>query len=190
MGCCQNCFSNLIVTMNYLKSDLIKKQRTFKIGLVSIFLVVFFLTLLFNAIELCSCIFIKLGEEQTGEIDLIFTPYLMSKNVANQKSGFDSFYYNKTTENRNSTFSLDNLNFLNFHDFQKKLENLSFLEGVSPRWIITGHAKNIDNTDNSSFRANIFILDSEIENNITYPFKLIILFIKNKLIKKNFIFIN
>ena len=166
MGCCNNCLSNLIVTMNYLKSDLIKKQRAFKIGLVSIFLVVFFLTLLLNAIELCSCIFIKLSEEQTGEIDLIFTPYLMSKNVANQKSGFDSFFYNKTVENRSSTLNFDNLNFLNFHDVQKKLENLSFIEGVSPRWIITGHAKNIDNTDNSNFRANIFILDSAIENNI------------------------
>ena len=166
MGCCNNCLSNIIVTMNYLKSDLIKKQRAFKIGLVSIFLVVFFLTLLLNAIELCSCIFIKLSEEQTGEIDLIFTPYLMSKNVANQKSGFDSFFYNKTVENRSSTLNFDNLNFLNFHDVQKKLENLSFIEGVSPRWIITGHAKNIDNTDNSNFRANIFILDSAIENNI------------------------
>ena len=166
MGCCNNCLSNLIVTMNYLKSDLIKKQRAFKIGLVSIFLVVFFLTLLLNAIELCSCIFIKLSEEQTGEIDLIFTPYLMSKNVANQKSGFDSFFYNKTVENRSSTLNFDNLNFLNFHDVQKKLENLSFIEGASPRWIITGHAKNIDNTDNSNFRANIFILDSAIENNI------------------------
>ena len=72
MGCCEGFCSNLIVTINYLKSDLIKKQRAFKIGLVSIFLVVFFLTLLFNAIELCSCIFIKLSEEQTSEIDLIF----------------------------------------------------------------------------------------------------------------------
>ena len=166
MGCCNNCLSNFVVTMNYLKSDLIKKQRAFKIGLVSIFLVVFFLTLLLNAIELCSCIFIKLSEEQTGEIDLIFTPYLMSKNVANQKSGFDSFFYNKTVENRSSGLNFNNLNFLNFHDVQKKLENLSFIEGVSPRWIITGHAKHIDNSDNSNFRANIFVLDSSIENNI------------------------
>ena len=101
MGNCNACFSNLIVTINYLKSDLIKKQRAFKIGLVSIFLVVFFLTLLLNAIELCSCIFIKLSEEQTGEIDLIFTPYLTSKSVSKQKSGFDSFFYNKTKEKRN-----------------------------------------------------------------------------------------
>ena len=97
------------------------KSILFKIGLISIFLVVFFLTLLLNAIELCSCIFIKLSEEQTGEIDLILTPYLTSHSVSNQKSGFDSFFYNKTTEKRNSTFNLNNLNFLNFYEIEKKL---------------------------------------------------------------------
>ena len=166
MGCCNICYSNLIVTVNYLKSDLIKKQRSFKIGLISIFLVVFFLTLLLNAIELCSCIFIKLSEEQTGEIDLIFTPYLSGLNVANQKSGFDSFFYNKTSENRNQTLSFDNLNFLNFYDVEKKLANLSFIEGVSPRWIITGHAKKIEDNDTGNFRTNIFIVESTKENNI------------------------
>ena len=166
MGNCNACFSNLIVTINYLKSDLIKKQRAFKIGLVSIFLVVFFLTLLLNAIELCSCIFIKLSEEQTGEIDLLFTPYLTSKSVSKQKSGFDSFFYNKTKEKRNSTFIFGNLNFLNFHEIQKKLENLSYIEGVAPRWIITGNVKKPGEKDNSNFKANMFILDSLIENNI------------------------
>ena len=174
MGCCNNCYSNLIVTINYLKSDLIKKQRAFKIGLISIFLVVFFLTLLLNAIELCSCIFIKLSEEQTGEIDLIITPYLTSHSVTNKKSGFDSFFYNKTSEERNTTFNLNNLNFLNFYEIEKKLENLSYIEGVTPRWMITGKAKNIeeDIKNNDSFRANIFIIDSAIENNIGIARKL------------------
>ena len=92
MGKYNNWYSNLIVTINYLKSDLIKKQRAFKIGLISIFLVVFFLTLLLNAIELCSCIFIKLSEEQASEIDLIFTPFLTKRFVTNQKNSFDSLF--------------------------------------------------------------------------------------------------
>ena len=167
MGCCEGFCSNLIVTINYLKSDLIKKQRAFKIGLVSIFLVVFFLTLLFNAIELCSCIFIKLSEEQTSEIDLIFTPYLVSTSVTNKKNGFDKFFYNKTTENRNRTINLDNLSFLNFYEIQKSLQNLSYIEGVAPRWVIPGKSRNIHEKSNTSFfRTNIFILDSLIENNI------------------------
>ena len=58
MGKCDQFFGNLKVAINYLKSDLIKKQRSFKIGLISIFMIVFFLTLLLNAIQLCPCIFI------------------------------------------------------------------------------------------------------------------------------------
>ena len=170
MGKLDNFCSNLTVTINYLKSDLIKKQRAFKIGLISIFMVVFFLTLLLNAIQLCPSIFIKLGEQQSGEIDLILTPYLASKNVESKKSGFDTFYFNKTSSNSPNTsfFDLSKLNFLNFYEIKEKLSNLSYIEGVSPRWIITGKASKKDQIKNntSEFKTNIFILDSTEENNI------------------------
>jgi hypothetical protein len=74
-------YDNFKIILFYLKSDLIKRQRDFKIGLISIFLVVFFLTLLFNAIQMSSSIFIKLSEQENGEIDLILTPYLKNKNL-------------------------------------------------------------------------------------------------------------
>ena len=170
MGKCDEFFGNLMVTINYLKSDLIKKQRSFKIGLISIFMIVFFLTLLLNAIQLCPCIFIKLSEEQSGEIDLILTPYIASRNVESKKSGFDTFFYNKTSqqEQNASIFDLSQLNFLNFYDIKRKLSDLSFIEGVSPRWIITGKASNKNEMTNnySEFSANIFILDSAEENNM------------------------
>ena len=134
---CEACCSNLMVIINYLKSDLIKKQRAFKIGLISIFLVVFFLTVLFDAIELCPSVFVKVAEEQTGEIDLIFTPFLTSKSVTSQKSGFDSFFYNKKKKKNNSRFNLNSLSFLNFYDVQKKLENLSLIERIRKRIIYT-----------------------------------------------------
>ena len=163
--------SNIRVTINYLESDLVKKQRAFKIGLISIFLVVFFLTLLLNAIQLCPCIFIKLSEEQTGEIDLILTPYLANQNVDKKKSGFDSFFYNKSSSIPTpniSNFNLENFNFLNFYEIKDRLSYLSFIEGVSPRWIITGKAKNNNEQKNISsiFSTNVFILDSTMENNI------------------------
>ena len=170
MGKFDNFYSNLIVTLNYLKSDLIKKQRSFKIGLISIFMIVFFLTLLLNAIQLCSCIFIKLSEQQSGEIDLILTPYLMSKNTETKKSGFDTFYYNKTTtpSSNTSIFDISNLNFLNFDEIKQRLKNLSYIEGVSPRWIIVGKVASENKIKNISFEfsSNIFILDSTEENNI------------------------
>ena len=168
MGNCPNFISNLRVTMNYLKSDLIKKQRTFKIGLVSIFMVVFFLTLLLNAIELCPSIFIRLSEKQSSDIDLILTPYLISRNAESKKSGFDSFYFNKTSSNspNNSIFDLSRLSFLNFYEIKEKIGNLSYIEGVSPRWIITGKSSNAGDNTSSKFSTNIFILDSAEEINI------------------------
>ncbi len=164
--CCSGC-ANFRVAFNYLKSDLIKKQRAFKIGLISIFMVVFFLTMLLNAIQLVPTIFIKLSEEQTGEIDLILTPYLMSQNVETKKSGFDSFFYNKTvTPNSTNPLDMASLSFLDYYDVTSKLKNLSFIEGFSPRWIITGKSTNQNNDTNiiSKFSTNIFILDSLKEN--------------------------
>ena len=161
--------SNLNVIIKYLKSDLIKKQRSFKIGLVSVFLVVFFLTLLLNAIQLCPSIFIKLSEEQNSEIDLLLTPYLTRKNVDIKKSGFDTLIYNKISlTNALTTNYKINFNFLNFYEIKEKLENIPFIEGLSPRWIIQGKASNKNEKKKifSEFLTNIIILDSSIENNI------------------------
>ena len=154
----------------YLKSDLIKKQRDFKIGLLSVFLVVFFLTLLLNAIQLAPCIFIKIGEKQSGETDLILTPYLKHQNVETKKSGFDSFFYNKEDSLYSNISNITNLNFLNYYEIKEKLSNLSFIEGISPRWFFLGKASNnnnnTDKNESIEFKTNIIILDSSIENNI------------------------
>ena len=89
-----NFISNLKVAIYYLKFDLIKKQRDFKIGLIAVFLVVFFITLLLNAIQYTPTIFIKLTEETQSEIDLILTPDL-SSNLKSEESNFDSYFYQK-----------------------------------------------------------------------------------------------
>ena len=75
--------STFIVVFNYLKSDLIKNQRTFKIGLVTIFLVVLFTSLFINTINLSSLIFLRLAENQVGETDLIMIPF-SSKDAKNK----------------------------------------------------------------------------------------------------------
>ena len=156
----------------YLKSDLIKRQRDFKIGLIAIFLVVFFLTLLFNAIQMSSCIFITLSEQQNGEIDLVLTPNLQNKNTEMRTNSFNNLIYNKETSlYSNLSANLNQTNFLNFNEIRKKLSNLSFIEGFSPRWYFFGKAskkfKEKQNSKNSiEFNTNIVILDSSIENDI------------------------
>jgi hypothetical protein len=77
--------SNMRVVINYLKSDLIKKQRSFKIGLFSIFLVILFVSLLLNFIGISPVIFLKLAEEQAGETDIIIYPSLINSDIAKMK---------------------------------------------------------------------------------------------------------
>ena len=158
--------SNLIVAIYYLKSDLIKKQRDFKIGLISVFLVVFFLALLLNGIQLTPTIFIKLSEEQQSEIDLILTPDL-NKNMESKKSNFDLYFYHKKKIIYNtSNFNLTNFHFLNLYEIKKKLANLSFIEGMSPRWFIFGKVSNKNKNISNEFKTNILIIDSSAENDI------------------------
>ena len=97
-------YANLIVIFNYLKSDLIKKQRAFKIGLISIYLVVFFITMLMNVISVSPTIFIRLSEDQVGEADFIFVPMLTNVDVSTavNQSAFD-----KLILKNNKTSSVD-----------------------------------------------------------------------------------
>ena len=165
-----NFISNLKVSIYYLKSDLIKKQRDFKIGLLAVFLVVFFSTLLLNAIQYSSTIFVKLSEEQESEIDLILTPNINNKDVDTKKNIFESNFYNKKqiTFSNTSNYMFSNLNFLNLYEIKEKLANLSFTEGISPRWFIFGKAsnKNKVNDISNEFKTSILILDSSSENSI------------------------
>ena len=162
--------SNLSIASYYLKSDLIKKQRDFKIGIFAVFLVVFFLTILLNAIQYSATIFIKLSEESNSEIDFILTSSLQNQNVETKKSSFDTYFYKKKTitYSNTSNYNLSNLNFLNLYEIKNKLANLSFIESISPRWFILGKASHTSNETNISneFRTNILILDSSEENNI------------------------
>ena len=161
-----NFFNYFKVVFFYLKSDLIKRQRDFKIGLIAIFLVIFFLTLLFNAIQMSSCIFITLSEQQNGEIDLVLTP---NNNIEMRTNSFNNLIYNKETSlYSNLTAHLNQTNFLDFNEIRKKLSNLSFIEGFSPRWYFFGKAsKKFEGKQNSiEFNTNIVILDSSIENDI------------------------
>jgi hypothetical protein len=95
-----NFLSNSKVIFNYLKSDLIKKQRSFKIGLITIFLVVFFIALLMNVISVSPIVFLRICEEEAGEADIMMIPSLNKEDMSNQVNAFDRLLYGET---KNST---------------------------------------------------------------------------------------
>ena len=151
--------STFIVVFNYLKSDLIKNQRTFKIGLVTIFLVVLFTSLFINTINLSSLIFLRLAENQVGETDLIMIPF-SSKDAKNKRSAFDKLLNGSIDLENNFTDNYLPLNLMDFPEISKKLIEEPYIKGISPRWIFPV------NTSKDDFWAssNLVVLNSRIEN--------------------------
>jgi hypothetical protein len=66
--------STLSMLVEYLTADLQKRQRSFRIGVFSIFIVVAFLSTLLSAVMLSSVIYLKVAENTTGEADIILSP--------------------------------------------------------------------------------------------------------------------
>jgi len=58
----------------YLFADLKKKQRSFRIGLITIIIVTTFVTLLMSGIIISPLIFLRLSESDVGEIDAVLNP--------------------------------------------------------------------------------------------------------------------
>ena len=156
-------YANFIVILNYLKSDLIKKQRSFKIGLISIFLVVFFLTMISHVISLSPLIFFRLVEESVSEADMIFIPKISSGYVQKSNNRFNKFIIEK----KELSSEIFNFRMLDFDFIKEKLQNISFLKGVSPRWMFMGNttSSGINGTGNWAL-SNLILLDSDLENKI------------------------
>ena len=65
----QTWWSSFITSLNYITSDIIKKKRSFFIGVFSIYLVVSFITFLKSVIDISPIVFLNVGQEQAGIFD-------------------------------------------------------------------------------------------------------------------------
>jgi hypothetical protein len=168
------------VVFNYLKSDIVKRQRSFKIGLITLFLVILFTALLINITGLTPLIFLRLAENSAGETDIIMIPFLNQIDVKYKTSLLDSIFQSNNTNSLsasqnnlpnqlinnislpNSTAQLNNLNFqlLDFPSIHKTLINEDFIQGLAPRWIFS-----VNTTYKSkTIPAALIVLNSELEN--------------------------
>ena len=66
--------ASLTLAFNYVKSDFRRNFRSFFVGGMSVFLVVFFLTFLSNVVSVSNMIFFKWAELEIGECDIILKP--------------------------------------------------------------------------------------------------------------------
>jgi hypothetical protein len=79
-------FSSLKIVIFYLISDLKKRQRSFKIGFMTILIVVGFLTFLQSAIQLAPLMFLKMAENTMGAVDILLTPLPNTTKILNPQN--------------------------------------------------------------------------------------------------------
>ena len=68
------CWPTFLTIVSYLLSETKKKQRSFQIGIFTVFLVVAFLTLLKSAVDIAPVAFVKIGSDQSGVTDFRLIP--------------------------------------------------------------------------------------------------------------------
>eukprot|EP00003_Mantamonas_plastica_P015601 TRINITY_DN2635_c0_g2_i3.p1 TRINITY_DN2635_c0_g2~~TRINITY_DN2635_c0_g2_i3.p1 ORF type:complete len:1218 (-),score=362.13 TRINITY_DN2635_c0_g2_i3:46-3648(-) len=123
--------------LRYVAKDVKIHKRSFAIGMITVFLVVFFITVLSNAIAKSPFIFIKLSENEVGEYDMLMLPQ-----VNNQSQAF----------------------FLNSTDIERRLSSVPEVKGVAPRWVLQGKISNPQSGKATS--CVVLVIDSEKEKKI------------------------
>jgi len=136
----------LKIILNYVITDIQKRPRSFKIGVFSVFIVVTFLTILQAGLSITPIIFIKLAENQAGDVDLMFTPIAAENDTRVAGAGSDTTIFR----------------FLNLTDMEEKLKDVDVIDAIVPRWALPVQVANPDN-EARSYRSIGLILDSRQE---------------------------
>jgi ABC-type antimicrobial peptide transport system permease subunit len=108
-------WGHLAFAFHYVTRDTKKRILGFFIGLITIIIVVFVVSILYNSILKASIVFVKLAENQASEVDFI--------------------YYTRFT-------NTSVIPFLNETDMSKTFAGDSRVAGISPRWILTATVAN------------------------------------------------
>ena len=64
-------FASLFFAFKYVTADTKKRFVSFIVGLITIIIVVFVVSILYNSILKASIVFVKFSEEQVGETDMV-----------------------------------------------------------------------------------------------------------------------
>jgi ABC-type antimicrobial peptide transport system permease subunit len=127
---------NLKVAFRYVLAETAKDKKNFIVGVITVFIVVFSISLLENTIENSPVLFLKLAEDNIGEVDLILTP---------------NFRVNKY--------------FLNQSEIDNALQRESLVVGTTPRWVLLTKIINA-NKINRNASTILLIIDSAREKEI------------------------
>lgn len=128
-------WTNTIFSTIYTLSDTRKRLASFFIGLSTIFIVVFVVSLLYNSVLKSNVIFMKVAEDNVGDMDVV----MMAKMTNTSTTPF-----------------------LNQTHVSHMLQDNDMLTGVAPRWTFFGHIENRDKPE-KNISAVFMVFDSELE---------------------------
>jgi len=128
-----------LFSFRYVTADIRKRLFSFGIGLTTIIIVVFVVSLLYNSVQKAPVIFLKLSEDQAGDQDVLFTAQ----------------FTNQST-----------VPFINATSFIQTLQNNEYIgNSSSPRWVMFGQIVNKIDT-NKNISALLLMIDSEHEQEV------------------------
>ena len=156
----QTLWSMILTIFNYIKSDIRKKTKAFRIGVVTIFIVVSFITMLKSLIDVAPIAFLKVGQDQAGAFDFTITSDYSSKLEAGDVNLYnltdtDLFkekpeeeedeknpnlmdqFSSTTLEDQGDHAEIFGLSLIKFDTYREELDALNktgIFRGFSPRW--------------------------------------------------------
>ncbi len=150
-----------VFALRYVTKDVKQRWKSFLVGLLTIVIVVFVVSILYNSVLKASIIFVKLSEDQVGETDVMFTPKLTEKNTIpfiNETLLEEKLFFRQRRRNLNEGVLVDN-------DSSSSMSDDVGLVGISPRWIFYGKVENRD-TPTLNTTAILLIVDTKKEKEI------------------------
>ncbi|CDW83103.1 permease-like protein [Stylonychia lemnae] len=142
--------SQLMTNLTYLLNDMRKRDRQFQIGLISVFMVVAFTTLLTAFVNSTPSLFFMVAQSNSGDFDITLTALAQDSQY---ESGNTNFYldsakmfeksgvsdqYSDSQPRQYTVASMiggQQLPLLNLTAINREIKDISEIDGAYPRWI-------------------------------------------------------
>ena len=180
-------FSLMYTISNYIISDISKKQRSFKIGVSTIFIAVSFITMMKSVTDVMPVAFLKLSQDQAGGFDIRITSsaesMLLNGDINHHHVGpFGSMKYDtekapsllesitaQSYHDETDHTQIMGMNLLKFDAFEQKLDSLNQtrFRGFSPRWQLPMKLRNTTNPARNT-SSIVIIIDSVKEAELKF----------------------